>query len=239
MTLQARQDTKGVVAIIPARGGSKGLPGKNLRLFHGKPLIAHAIEAAKSTPLIHRIIVSTDDPEIAEVSRSWGAETPFMRPADLSTDLATTEAVLRHAVEWLETREGYHVNIVVFLTCNHVFRKREWVHEVVKRLLADESLDTVFLAYATRKNFWRRIGGRYVRLAPDIPYASRQVREPLYREDTPIACATRADVVRQGKRVGDNVDIVVTDDDRTSIDIQDEFSLWLADKIMAERPMQE
>lgn len=89
------------VAVIPARGGSKRIPRKNIRSFCGKPMIAWSIEAAISSECFDRVIVSTDDAEIASIANAFGAETPFERPAGLSNDFATTGAVMRHAVEWI------------------------------------------------------------------------------------------------------------------------------------------
>ncbi len=89
------------VCIIPARGGSKRIPNKNIRDFCGKPMIAHSIEAAKAAGVFDRIIVSTDSEGIADVARKWGAEVPFMRPAELANDFATTDAVLIHALKQL------------------------------------------------------------------------------------------------------------------------------------------
>lgn len=89
------------LALIPARGGSKRIPRKNLRLFAGRPVIAHSISTARETGLFDRIVVSTDDAEIADVARQHGADVPFMRPPDLADDQATTMAVVKHAVQWL------------------------------------------------------------------------------------------------------------------------------------------
>jgi N-acylneuraminate cytidylyltransferase len=89
------------VAIIPARGGSKRIPRKNVKLFAGLPMIAHSIRAAKQAQLFDRIMVSTDDDEIMDVARGEGAEVPFRRPPELATDFAGTDAVLRHALQWL------------------------------------------------------------------------------------------------------------------------------------------
>jgi N-acylneuraminate cytidylyltransferase len=89
------------VAVIPARGGSKRIPRKNIREFCGKPMIAWSIEAAKASGCFDRIVVTTDDPEIAEVAKAWGAEVPFKRPAELSDDYSGTLPVIRHAVDWL------------------------------------------------------------------------------------------------------------------------------------------
>ena len=92
--------------IIPARGGSKRIPGKNIRMFAGKPMIVHSIDAAKSSGLFDVILVSTDDPEVMEIAKSHGAEAPFCRPAELSSDHATTDSVIQHALGWLaEARE--------------------------------------------------------------------------------------------------------------------------------------
>lgn len=90
----------GAIAIIPARGGSKRIPRKNIKDFCGKPMIAWSIEAAKISGLFDHVIVSTDDAEIAEVAKQWGAEVPFMRPAELSNDYAGTTEVIAHATQW-------------------------------------------------------------------------------------------------------------------------------------------
>lgn len=90
------------VAIIPARGGSKRIPRKNIKPFHGKPIIAYSIEAAIYSGLFEKVIVSTDDEEIASVALSYGAEVPFIRPAELSDDFTGTGAVVSHAIQWLK-----------------------------------------------------------------------------------------------------------------------------------------
>lgn len=99
------------IAVIPARGGSKRIPRKNIKLFCGKPMIAWSIEAAKSSGLFEHIIVSTDDAEIAEVSRQWGAEVPFIRPEELSNDHAGTTPVIAHATRWA-LDHGFDVSAV-------------------------------------------------------------------------------------------------------------------------------
>jgi N-acylneuraminate cytidylyltransferase len=89
------------IAIIPARGGSKRIPQKNIKLFYGKPIIAWSIEAAQKSQCFDSIIVSTDDSKIAEIAKAYGAETPFMRPEELSGDFITTRPVVNHAINWL------------------------------------------------------------------------------------------------------------------------------------------
>lgn len=94
------------IAIIPARGGSKRIPRKNIKPFHGKPMIAYSIETAKASGCFDKIIVSTDDQEIADVAREYGADVPFLRPAEIADDYATTLDVLQHAVSWCEENMG-------------------------------------------------------------------------------------------------------------------------------------
>ena len=223
-----------VLAILPARGGSKGLPRKNVRLIAGKPLIAYSIEAARSSPLVSRVIVSTDDDEIADVSRQYGADVPFKRPAELAVDVAPTEPVLQHALAYVEETERQPVDAVLFLQPTDIFRSQRIVHRVVERLLEDPTLDTVFPGFPTHKNYWRRQGNGWIKLAADIKYGPRQHREHLYREDTGIACASRAAVIRSGRRIGDKVDILPYSDDAVFIDIESEFTAWLADRVLAE-----
>lgn len=102
------------VAIIPARGGSKRIPRKNIKPFHGKPMIAYSIEAAKASGCFDKVIVSTDDSEIAEVATTYGAEVPFLRPPDISDDYATTMDVMAHAIHWCQS-EGWNVEEVCCL----------------------------------------------------------------------------------------------------------------------------
>lgn len=99
------------IAVIPARGGSKRIPRKNIKPFCGKPMIAWSIEAARLSGLFERIIVSTDDAEIAEVSKQWGAEVPFMRPKELSNDYAGTTPVIAHATQWA-LDQGFDIEAV-------------------------------------------------------------------------------------------------------------------------------
>src|SRR6266404_128898 len=105
---------KKILCIIPARGGSKRLPGKNIKPLNGKPLIGYAIEAAKGSKYIDKVIVSTDDEAIAAVSKEFGAEVPFMRPAELATDTAASIEVLRHAVAFIENLEE-KVDVIVLI----------------------------------------------------------------------------------------------------------------------------
>lgn len=116
------------VAIIPARGGSKRIPRKNIRIFAGKPMIAHSIEAALASGLFGRVIVSTDDSEIAEVSRQYGAEVPFMRPQSLADDFTGTGAVIKHAIHALQDA-GVEIDFVCCIYATAPFLQPQYLQE--------------------------------------------------------------------------------------------------------------
>ncbi len=123
-----------VLALIPARGGSKGIPRKNIRPFAGYPLIAYSIAAALQAETVTRVIVSTDDQEIAEVARRFGAETPFLRPAELAADRTTDLPVFQHALNWLAEHENYHPEIILHLHATSPVRPRGFLDQAVRLL---------------------------------------------------------------------------------------------------------
>ena len=131
------------LALIPARGGSKGIPRKNIRSFAGYPLIAWSIAAAKQSKSVTRVIVSTDDEEIAKTARQWGAETPFLRPAEFAQDNTTDLPVFEHALKWLEEVEGYRPEIIVQLRPTSPIRPNGMVDDAVRILLEHADADSV------------------------------------------------------------------------------------------------
>ncbi len=124
--------TQSVVCIITARGGSKGIPRKNVLPLAGKPVIAWTIEAALQSPSVSDVIVSTDDDEIAEVSREWGAEVPFMRPAELSQDDSPHMAVMIHAIHWLERHRDLRPDYIMLLQPTSPLRTSEDIDAAVR-----------------------------------------------------------------------------------------------------------
>ena len=131
-------------------GGSKGIPRKNIRDFSGYPLIAWSIAAGLKSELVTRVIVSTDDAEIAAVARAWGAETPFLRPAEFAEDKTTDLPVFVHALEWLEQNEGYKPDVVVQLRPTSPVRPFELVDDAVRILLQHADADSVRGTHAPR-----------------------------------------------------------------------------------------
>lgn len=132
-----------VLAIIPARGGSKGIPRKNIKTFAGYPLISYSITAGLQSKYVTRTIVSTDDEEIAQVAREWGAEVPFLRPAELAQDKTTDLPVFQHALEWLKKNENYTPDLVIQLRPTSPIRPRACVDEAVELLLNHPEADSV------------------------------------------------------------------------------------------------
>lgn len=133
---------KKIVAVIPARGGSKSVPGKNIRKLLEKPLICYSIETGLKSKLIDRVIVSTDDDQIAKIAKKCGAEVPFKRPVHLATDTAHTPPVIQHAIKFLQEKENYHTNIAVTLQPTSPLRKSGDVDKIIK-MLVDHKYDSV------------------------------------------------------------------------------------------------
>ncbi len=143
-----------ILALIPARGGSKGIPRKNLVPLGGKPLLAHTIEQARATPAIDRVVVSTDDDEIASVAGQWGAEV-VRRPAALASDTASSEEALMHVLDELREREGYEPDVVVFLQATSPLRHADDISQAIATLKA-EGADALFSACPVHGFVWRR-----------------------------------------------------------------------------------
>lgn len=142
-----------VLAIIPARGGSKGIPRKNVQLLGGKPLLAHSIEQARKAGEITRVVVSTDDPEIADVARANCAEVVF-RPADISGDRAPSESALLHVLRYLDESENYQPDLVVFLQATSPIRKSGSLDQAI-RTLREDNADSLFSASRLNWFAWR------------------------------------------------------------------------------------
>lgn len=147
-----------VLAVVPARGGSKGIPGKNIRLFAGHPLVAYSIAAGRQARTVTRLILSTDDERIAEVGRRYGAEVPFLRPAELARDDTPDRPVFEHALTWLKKKENYRPKIVVHLRPTSPLRPKNCVDDAVRLLLSRPEADSVRTVIPSEQNpykMWR------------------------------------------------------------------------------------
>jgi N-acylneuraminate cytidylyltransferase len=141
-----------ILAIIPARGGSKGVPRKNIKSLGGHPLIAYSIAAGLNSSQVNRVIVSTDDKEIAEIAKSYGAEVPFIRPADIAMDDTRDLPVFEHALDWLKKNENYQPDLIVQLRPTSPFRSLTMVDDAVSLLLDNPKATSVRGIVPSRQN---------------------------------------------------------------------------------------
>lgn len=188
-----------VLGSICARGGSKGVPRKNLRPLLNRPLIVHTIECAKKCPHLNRVIISTDDEEIAAVSRSYGAEVPFMRPSELAQDNSSKWDVFRHLVETMEKKEGKRVDVLVDLDTGVPLRLPEDISRCID-LLAKGNADVVVTAYEAERNPYFNMveididGFAHVSKPTDPPFTCRQ-SAPKAFSLSPAVYAIRRDAL--------------------------------------------
>ena len=141
-----------ILATICCRGGSKGVPGKNIRLLHGKPLIAYTIAAAQSSQWIDDLIISTDDPTIADVAQSFGANVPFMRPSNLASDTASKWPVFIHALEAYEQLTGKPVEYLVDLDVTVPLKTGADIDGAIRAAQTDPQVDVVITGYDPERN---------------------------------------------------------------------------------------
>jgi len=147
-----------ILALIPARGGSKRLPEKNIKLLGGKPLIAWSIDHAKKSKYIDRVIVSTDSLEIAKVSKECGADVPFMRPCNLATDIATSVDVVIHCLDWIKENEGIEYDYVMLLQPTSPLRDETHIDESIKKFFSDpKTLSLVSITKVKKNPRWMKI----------------------------------------------------------------------------------
>lgn len=171
------------LAVIPARGGSKRIPRKNIRPFRGKPMIAYSIAAARGAGLFDRVIVSTDDAEIAAIAKSLGAEVPFIRPADLSDDQAGTIAVIRHAITWAR-EAGLHPDHVCCIYATAPFLRADDLRasfELMQREGACFSFPVTSFPFPIQRAV-KLEGGRLAMFMPDHFASRSQDLEPAYHD---------------------------------------------------------
>jgi CMP-N,N'-diacetyllegionaminic acid synthase len=179
---------KKIVVIIPARGGSKGIKNKNIIPLADKPLIAYPIELALKVDCIDRVIVSTDSSEIAEISKKYGAEVPFLRPSEFSSDTSGDREVFVHLIEWLIDNEGYEFDYLMNLRCTTPLKKAEHIEAAVEMVLKEDcdSVRTVDLIQGKHHPYWmfkkddNGFGTSFIDGLKRSQYYQRQMLPPAY-----------------------------------------------------------
>lgn len=225
-----------IVGIIPARGGSKRLPRKNIKLLAGKPLIAHTIDTAKQSKYINKIILSTEDDEIAKIAEQFGAEV-IKRPIELAQDTTKTAPVLLHVVDELE-KLGYFPDIVILLQATCPNKPVELIDEIIEKLINSDN-DSVFSAFPKccsmamwKKQFNGKMQPLYdYHTRPRWQNAAKEC-ETLYGE-TGAVYAIKINAFKKYKDfIGENPDIVTTNVKLIDIDTQEDFDT--AEKLMTQ-----
>jgi N-acylneuraminate cytidylyltransferase/CMP-N,N'-diacetyllegionaminic acid synthase len=218
-----------VLGLIPARGGSKGVPRKNIRELAGIPLIAHSIQAARDATAIDSVVVSTDDGEIAEVAESHGARVPFMRPSELATDEAPTAPVITHALETLhDAGEAY--DSFVLLQPTSPLRTATDIDEAYS-LYNDSESDSVISVYPTYDTRWKRTPEDAKKLNYTDADKRRQDRDPEYVINGAIYITDVKQFFQTEETITGTTKMYEMTE-RESVDIDTPFDLWLAEQIL-------
>jgi N-acylneuraminate cytidylyltransferase len=189
------------VAIIPARGGSKRIPGKNIREFFGRPMMAWSIAAACESGLFRRVIVSTDSVEIAEAARTWGAEAPFMRPAELAGDMASTEAVVEHALQWLDAA-GDMPDFACCIYPTAPFVRAEFLRQGLELLSGSDAVSVFSIttfAFPIQRALRIEEGGGLSMMWPEYEMSRSQDLPEAYHDAGQFYWLRSAEFLREGR----------------------------------------
>ena len=199
--MSVKKSDNEILAIIPARGGSKGILNKNIRPFGGKPLIAHTIEQAKSSKYITRVVVSTDSEEIADVSRRFGAEVPVMRPAEMAEDQSQVADALIHMLEFLKASESYKPDYFVMLQTTSPLRTNEDIDASLKTLFSTDA-DCVVTLCETEQLLYTKDAHERLTLVSDKKFmlsTNRQQLEQTYMLNGAMVYGIKTDVFLRDK----------------------------------------
>ncbi|MBW8039165.1 MAG: acylneuraminate cytidylyltransferase family protein [Planctomycetes bacterium] len=227
-----------VVAIIPARGGSKSIPLKNIKSFCGKPLLVHSIETALGCSTIDRTIVSTDSEQIATVAKEACAEVPFLRPAEFAQDDALDLPVFLHCLDWLKANEGYEPDIIVHLRPTSPLRTVVMVEKAIHKLIENPRADSVRSVCTPSQNpfkMWSidKDGFLSPLIKIDIYEQWNQPRQKLpkvYWQNGYVDVTRRTTLIKKHSMTGDKILSLVIEDTHI-IDIDNQVTFELAEKI--------
>lgn len=223
-----------ILAIITARGGSKGVPRKNVRSLGNKPLIAWTIESALRSTQRMRLLVSTDDAEISSISKEHGAEVPFLRPADLASDTATSESAVLHAIDWLAQNENYHPDLLLLLQPTSPFRSSQDIDNALQLQKTNDVDAVVSVTTNDRPVQWqRRIdqNGLLCDALATPPITRRQEAEQLYRLNGAVYVIKTKALLREHTFYPKQTLAYVMPAER-SLDIDCEWDFLVADLVM-------
>ena len=223
------------LGVIPARGGSKGLPGKNLKRLGRYSLVGQAIASTRESTRLSRVVVSTDDPAIAEEARRLGAEVPFVRPADLASDEAGMVPVLQHAVRWLEERAGIRPDLVVTLQPTSPFRTGADIDRTIEKVIETGADSAQTITEASYHPFFMKTlaGDRTVPLFPDgHKFVRRQDAPAVYQPSGAVYVTRRDLLMEQGRVLGDDNRGIVSDF-ASSVNIDTEFDFMMAELLLS------
>jgi N-acylneuraminate cytidylyltransferase len=227
------------ISLIPARGGSKVIPKKNIAPLNKKPLIAHSIEYSLSCSLVERTIVSTDDPEIAEVARNYGAEVPFVRPSEFAQDDTPDFPVFYHALDWLRRNEGFSPDLVVQLRPTTPIRPPGLINRAIQMMMDDEDADCVRSvrepAYSPYK-MWKKKNDYlkpFIKLEGGESYNLPRQKLPEVFYHDGLLDVIRASTILEKKSVsGDKIIPLVTDNSFWVVDIDNPVDFVLAETFL-------
>jgi len=226
------KDKLKIISIIPARGGSKSIPRKNIKLLAGKPLLAYSIEQSLNSKLVDRTIVSTDDKEIADIAKKYGAEV-IERPAELATDTARTEPVLQHVVNLLESK-GEHIDIIVLLQPTSPLREKEDIDNAINTLLKIKA-DSLVSVYDFYPYFlWDKKGDIGIPTNYDPQHRPIKQEKKFYRENGSIYVIKRDILMKQNCRLGGKIALYIMNES-SSMDIDTEFDFWIIEQFIRKR----
>jgi len=228
-----------VIAVVFARGGSKGVLRKNIRMLAGKPLLAHAIEIARSVRLIDRTVVSTDDSEIAEIARRWGADVPFLRPAELAADDSPEWPAWQHAVRSLEAiPPTRRVDVLVSIPATSPLRAAEDVEACIRLLLESDADAVITVTPARRSPYFNMVvltdGYAILVNPPPAGGVHRRQDAPAVFDITTVAYAARRDyVLTASSLLEGKVRAVIVPESR-ALDIDTETDLRFAEFLFSQ-----
>jgi len=228
-----------ILAIIPARGGSKSVPRKNIVKINGIPLISYTIKAALKVGYLTDIIVSTDDPEIAEISREFGAQTPFIRPSDLASDEAQSALVIEHALYFMENLNGFKYDAILMLQPTSPLRTSQHIHESLD-LFKSEECDSVVSLVSVGGNHplrMKRLVNKHLVNYVDQGFWNMKPRQSLpdiYIRNGAIYLIRRGAFLQQKQLIGDKCLGYVMNDSE-SINIDTPIDLKIAELLIKDK----